>query len=147
KVERELGTELVRDNHDQPLEEGDPLRLRGGGQPDKVVRELGTERYIGKHAEEKEKRDLEGVYNLKPLFKEPKDPEEYVKALFEMNTKEAVEKRAERARRKKEREDREGEVYNLKPLFKEPKNPERKLPEPMRKPDAKGDEKRIEDED
>ncbi|WP_448128953.1 type IV secretion system protein [Wolbachia pipientis] len=43
KVERELGTELVRDNHDQPLEEGDPLRLRGGGQPDKVVRELSTE--------------------------------------------------------------------------------------------------------
>ncbi|WP_374698374.1 type IV secretion system protein [Wolbachia endosymbiont (group B) of Limnophora tigrina] len=74
------------------------------------------------------------------LGTEPKGP-------VEIDTPEAVEKRAERAKRKKEREDREGEVYNLKPLFKEPKNPERKLPEPMKKPDAKGDEKRIEDED
>ncbi len=209
KVERELGTELVRDNHDQPLEEGDPLRLRGGGQPDKVVRELSTEqedkpnqlqhdqpteedkpdqsnevtRNLGtepkgsdeiddfgsafegmeKRAEREGRRNQDKVYNLSPLF--------------EMNTPEAVEKRAERARRKEER-DRKDEVYNLKPLFKEPKNPEeyvkalfemntqeaikkraereekrnredskRKLPEPMRKPDAKGDEKRIEDED
>ncbi|MBS9530423.1 type IV secretion system protein [Wolbachia endosymbiont of Rhagoletis cerasi] len=209
KVERELGTELVRDNHDQPLEEGDPLRLRGGGQPDKVVRELSTEqedkpnqlqhdqpteedkpdqsnevtRNLGtepkgpdeiddfgsafegmeKRAEREGRRSQNKVYNLSPLF--------------EMNTPEAVEKRAERARRKEER-DRKDEVYNLKPLFKEPKNPEeyvkalfemntqeaikkraereekrnredskRKLPEPMRKPDAKGDEKRIEDED
>ncbi|WP_265021195.1 TrbL/VirB6 family protein [Wolbachia endosymbiont (group A) of Icerya purchasi] len=209
KVERELGTELVRDNHDQPLEEGDPLRLRGGGQPDKVVQELSTEqedkpnqlqhdqpteedkpdqsnevtRNLGtepkgldeiddfgsafegmeKRAEREGRRNQDKVYNLSPLF--------------EMNTPEAVEKRAERARRKEER-DRKDEVYNLKPLFKEPKNPEeyvkalfemntqeaikkraereekrnredskRKLPEPMRKPDAKGDEKRIEDED
>ncbi len=209
KVERELGTELVRDNHDQPLEEGDPLRLRGGGQPDKGVRELSTEqedkpnqlqhdqpteedkpdqsnevtRNLGtepkgsdeiddfgsafegmeKRAEREGRRNQDKGYNLSPLF--------------EMNTPEAVEKRAERARRKEER-DRKDEVYNLKPLFKEPKNPEeyvkalfemntqeaikkraereekrnredskRKLPEPMRKPDAKGDEKRIEDED
>ncbi|MBA8753142.1 type IV secretion system protein [Wolbachia endosymbiont of Drosophila innubila] len=209
KVERELGTELVRDNHDQPLEEGDPLRLRGGGQPDKVVRELSTEqedkpnqlqhdqpteedkpdqsnevtRNLGtepkgsdeiddfgsafegmeKRAEREGRRNQDKVYNLSPLF--------------EMNTPEAVEKRAERARRKEER-DRKDEIYNLKPLFKEPKNPEeyvkalfemntqeaikkraereekrnredskRKLPKPMRKPDAKGDEKRIEDED
>ncbi|KDB19541.1 TrbL/VirB6 family protein [Wolbachia endosymbiont of Glossina morsitans morsitans] len=155
KVERELGTELVRDNHDQPLEEGDPLRLRGGGQPDKVVRELSTEqedkpnqlqhdqpteedkpdqsnevtRNLGtepkgsdeiddfgsafegmeKRAEREGRRNQDKVYNLSPLF--------------EMNTPEAVEKRAERARRKEER-DRKDEVYNLKPLFKEPKNPE-----------------------
>ncbi|WP_265038020.1 TrbL/VirB6 family protein [Wolbachia endosymbiont (group A) of Hylaeus communis] len=179
KVERELGTELVRDNHDQPLEEGDPLRLRGGGQPDKVVRELSTEqedkpnqlqhdqpteedkpdqsnevtRNLGtepkgsdeiddfgsafegmekraERARRKEERDRKDeVYNLKPLFKEPKNPEEYVKALFEMNTQEAIKKRAEREE-KRNREDSK-----------------RKLPEPMRKPDAKGDEKRIEDED
>lgn len=133
KVERELGTELVRDNHDQPLEEGDPLRLRGGGQPDKVVRELSTEqedkpnqlqhdqpteedkpdqsnevtRNLGtepkgsdeiddfgsafegmeKRAEREGRRNQDKVYNLSPLF--------------EMNTPEAVEKRAERARRKR----------------------------------------------
>lgn len=59
-----------------------------------------------KRAEREGRRNQDKVYNLSPLF--------------EMNTPEAVEKRAERARRKEER-DRKDEVYNLKPLFKEPK--------------------------
>ncbi|WP_353284398.1 type IV secretion system protein [Wolbachia endosymbiont (group A) of Lasioglossum fulvicorne] len=136
-----LDQPLEKDKLDQPTEEDKP------DQSNKVTRNLGTEpkgpdeiddfgsafEGMEKRAEREGRRSQNKVYNLSPLF--------------EMNTPEAVEKRAERARRKKEREDREGEVYNLKPSFKEPKNPERKLPEPMRKPDAKGDEKRIEDED
>ncbi|WP_245611414.1 TrbL/VirB6 family protein [Wolbachia endosymbiont of Nomada panzeri] len=104
KVERELGTELVRDNHDQPLEEGDPLQLRGGGQPDKVVRELSTEQedkpnqlqHDQPTEEDKPDQSNEVTRNLGT---EPKGP-----PLFEMNTSEAVEKRAERARRKEERD-------------------------------------------
>ncbi|MBA8758184.1 conjugal transfer protein [Wolbachia pipientis] len=170
QVVRKLGTE----------QEDEPNRLRGRGksnQPNELARVLDTgpkgsdeiddfgSAFEGmeKRAEREGRRNQDKVYNLSPLF--------------EMNTPEAVEKRAERARRKEER-DRKDEVYNLKPLFKEPKNPEeyvkalfemntqeaikkraereekrnredskRKLPEPMRKPDAKGDEKRIEDED
>ncbi|OAM00204.1 type IV secretion system protein [Wolbachia endosymbiont of Dactylopius coccus] len=170
QVVRKLGTE----------QEDEPNLLRGGGksnQPNELARVLDTgpkgsdeiddfgSAFEGmeKRAEREGRRNQDKVYNLSPLF--------------EMNTPEAVEKRAERARRKGER-DRKDEVYNLKPLFKEPKNPEeyvkalfemntqeaikkraereekrnredskRKLPEPMRKPDAKEDEKRIEDED
>ncbi|MGL9779020.1 MAG: type IV secretion system protein [Wolbachia sp.] len=79
----------------------------------------------GESSKENKPDQSNGV--ARKLGTEPKSPEEYI------NTPEAREKRAERARRKKERGDRE--------------DSKRKLPEPMRKPDAKGDEKRIEDED
>lgn len=100
KVERELGTELVRDNHDQPLEEGDPLRLRGGGQPDKVVRELSTEQedkpnqlqHDQPTEEDKPDQSNEVTRNLGT------EPENL------KNTTEAIERRAERARKKEERD-------------------------------------------
>ncbi|BEP31329.1 MAG: hypothetical protein WBIAU1_08070 [Wolbachia endosymbiont of Drosophila biauraria] len=131
KVERELGTELVRDNHDQPLEEGDPLRLRGGGQPDKVVRELSTEQedkpdqlqHDQPTEEDKPDQSNEVTRNLGTEPKGSDEIDDFGSAF------EGMEKRAEREE-KRNREDSK-----------------RKLPEPMRKPDAKGDEKRIEDED
>lgn len=100
KVERGLGTELVRDNHDQPLEEGDPLRLRGGGQPDKVVRELSTEQedkpnqlqHDQPTEEDKPDQSNEVTRNLGT------EPENL------KNTTEAIERRAERARKKEERD-------------------------------------------
>ncbi|KAB2977966.1 MULTISPECIES: type IV secretion system protein [unclassified Wolbachia] len=161
KVERELGTELVRDNHDQPLEEGDPLRLRGGGQPDKVVRELSTEQedkpnqlqHDQPTEEDKPDQSNEVTRNLGTEPKGSDEIDDFGSAF------EGMEKRAEREGRRNQ-----DKVYNLSPLFEmntpeavekraereEKRNREdskRKLPEPMRKPDAKGDEKRIEDED
>ncbi|WP_408067711.1 type IV secretion system protein [Wolbachia pipientis] len=114
KVERELGTELVRDNHDQPLEEGDPLRLRGGGQPDKVVRELSTEQedkpnqlqHDQPTEEDKPDQSNEVTRNLGT------EPENL------KNTTEAIERRAERARRKEER-DQEDKSYDTSSLFGE----------------------------
>lgn len=145
-VEKRAEREEERNREGREPEKDKPDQPPGEDKSDQVVRKLSTEQedkpnqpQHDQPTEEDKPDQLNKV--AQNLDTEPKSPEEYI------NTPEAREKRAERARRKKEREDREGEVYNLKPLFKEPKNPERKLPEPMRKPDAKGDEKRIEDED